>query len=599
MSKLRNSLVNENLSPEYLKDLDMDQLEEFCAQIREQLIEIISKTGGHIGVNLGVVELTVALYYVFDLLEDSIVWDIGHQVYIQKMLTGRTNLLREIRKNGGSPGYAFKDESPFEKVTSSHAGASLSLGLGIALAKQKKKDNSISISVIGDGSLVEGVAQEALNHLAVEKSKQLIVLNDNEIALDDNFGGIHEYLCSRKLNTDKNETYFSSLGVSYIGPIDGHDVRLLVHEFEKIKKTISEPTILHIKTEKGKGLEFMADNSPVKIHWNFPFDPKTGENTESPKAANYAKFAGAAIDELLSDEEQAILITPATLQNSGIYQVHQKHKSKSYDVSLAEQHALTLGAGFALEGVKPIVCFEATFFQRSFDQILHDVCVNNLPLLAICARSGHTGLDHLTHHALNDISYLRSVPNLNIKMSATSEHLKNLIKNEFYSLSAPTLILYPYANALDDVLNEDIFDINLDPQEKIEEDFILILSTGAQNKNAEALNNKLVKTSNILAKHVVITEIVPLNPSVVNLIQKAKYIITLEEGYLEAGFGSMILENIDNFNSNAKLHRVGFKKEFILHGTRDYIYKKYNLDYEFVHNEIKSKWGDIFNNATC
>ena len=316
MSKLRNSLVNENLSPEYLKDLDMDQLEEFCAQIREQLIEIISKTGGHIGVNLGVVELTVALYYVFDLLEDSIVWDIGHQVYIQKMLTGRTNLLREIRKNGGSPGYAFKDESPFEKVTSSHAGASLSLGLGIALAKQKKKDNSISISVIGDGSLVEGVAQEALNHLAVEKSKQLIVLNDNEIALDDNFGGIHEYLCSRKLNTDKNETYFSSLGVSYIGPIDGHDVRLLVHEFEKIKKTISEPTILHIKTEKGKGLEFMADNSPVKIHWNFPFDPKTGENTESPKAANYAKFAGAAIDELLSDEEQAILITPATLQNS-------------------------------------------------------------------------------------------------------------------------------------------------------------------------------------------------------------------------------------------------------------------------------------------
>jgi 1-deoxy-D-xylulose-5-phosphate synthase len=247
-----------------------------------------------------------------------------------------------------------------------------------------------------------------------------------------------------------------------------------------------------------------------------------------------------------------------------------------------------------LEGIKPIVCFESTFFQRSFDQILHDVCVNNLPILVICARSGHTGLDHLTHNALNDVSYLRSVPNLNIKMSATSDHLTNLIKTEFQNLSAPTVILYPYANTLEDIVSENSLDINITPQQKNEDTFSLILSLGGQNKNAEELHKKLLETSNCNSQHIVITEVQPLNPNILDLIQKAKYIITLEEGYLEAGFGSMILEKINDLNLDVKLHRVGFKKEFILHGTRDYIYRKYNLDYESILRELQFKWGDLF-----
>ena len=400
------SMLKEDMDPSYVKQFSIDQLPEFCNQIREKLIDIVSKTGGHIGVNLGVVELTVALHYTFDFPDDSLIWDIGHQVDIHKMLTGRLKKLESNRVNEGSPGYSFHHESKFDRVTSSHAGASLSLGLGVAISNKMLNNEQYSISVIGDGSLVEGSSQEALNHISVENCKMLIIINDNERAIEKNFGGLHEYFKTRQIDTHVDETYFSSLGIPYEGPINGHNVIELVERLRKIKDNLHKPTILHIKTTKGKGLEIMLEDNAVKLLWNFRFNPKTGDNIESPRSTGYAKFAGDAIEKILSENSRSVLITPAVQSSTGIVNAFNKFPDRCYDVSLAEQHAITLGAGFALEGIKSVVCNESTFMQLAFDQIHHDVCVNNLPILIIAGRSGHTGLDHVTHHGLHDLTYL-------------------------------------------------------------------------------------------------------------------------------------------------------------------------------------------------
>ena len=354
-------MIKSVMHPEYVKEIELESLPEFCDQLRDELIKIISVTGGHIGANLGIVELTVALYRVFDFPKDSLIWDIGHQIYIQKMITGRLENLKEIRKNGGSPGYANHFESEYDRVTTSHAGASLSLALGVGIANRLNNNASHSIAVVGDGSYIEGSIQEAINHMAVEKCKTLLILNDNEIALDANFGGLHEYFKSRKINTNKEETFFSSLNIPYSGPIDGHDVLGLVSKLEEYKNNLNTPQILHIKTVKGKGLEDMATKSPVRIHWNFPFNPKSGENTEFPKAKSYAAFGSEAIQKIMENNPDAIFVTPATLQNTGTFNVFHNFPERSFDVSLAEQHSMTLAGGLALENKKPILCFEATF----------------------------------------------------------------------------------------------------------------------------------------------------------------------------------------------------------------------------------------------
>ena len=587
-----SKLIKEVMYPDYVKQLQRDELPEFCDGIRSELINIISKTGGHIGVNLGVVELTVALYRVFDFPKDSLVWDIGHQIYIQKMLTGRLGKLQEIRQNGGSPGYAYSDESEYERVTSSHAGASFSFGLGVALANSMDNDPAMSVAVIGDGAFVEGSAQEALNHLAVEKCRMLIVLNDNEMALDNNYGGLHEYFKSRQIGKDSPETYFSSLGIPYAGPIDGHDVLGLVDELTALRTSISEPTVLHIKTVKGKGLEKMAEKSPVRIHWNFPFNPETGENTEFPKAKSYAAFQGEAIMEIMAENPEAVLISPATLQNTGTFKTFHAFPDRSYDVSLAEQHSMTLAGGFALEGKKPILCFESTFMQRVFDQLVHDICINNLPVLVVSARSGHTGLDHLTHHSLLDISYLRSVPNLRILYPATTQGFFECIKSEYDNLAQPTVVLSPYGNMLDDCDPG----MNVDTDESINVNQAargIILSVGPQNMNATKLKAKLADL-NIDFEHLAVTQIQPLAPKLLSILSNYEYVITMEEGVLPGGFGSLILEELSDVNSGAKLMRVGFDKEFVQHGTRDYIYKEKGLDPISVSERMSLKWPELF-----
>ncbi|MGR3176462.1 MAG: 1-deoxy-D-xylulose-5-phosphate synthase [Candidatus Anammoxibacter sp.] len=588
----KSVLIKEIMYPDYVKGLQLELLPQFCNELREKLIEIISETGGHIGVNAGIVELTVALYRIFDFPKDSLIWDIGHQIYIQKMITGRLNLLRQIRKNGGSPGYAFRAESEYDRVTSSHAGASISFGLGVAIANRLRKNELYSLAVIGDGALVEGSSQEAINHLAVETGKFLIVLNDNEMALDNNFGGLHEYLKKLQPSNNEKETYFKSLEIPYFGPVDGHDVIGLVKTLEKIRCDLKQPAILHVKTIKGKGLEKMANASPVRIHWNFPFDPKTGKNTEIPKAKSYAAFAGETIDDILKNDPESVLITPATLQNTSTYQAFCNNREKSFDVSLAEQHSITLAGGFALQGMKPIVCFEGTFLQRGFDQLLHDICINNLPVMIIVARSGHTGLDHITHHSLFDFSYLRCIPNLKIVFPATHKTLGPTIKEEYVNLKGPTLVLYPYGNILDDPSEEMLTDQN-SIITKSKEAKGLILSVGTQNKNAVELK-KLLNNEGKVFDHIAVTNIAPLMQRIVDHVQQYPNIVTMEEAVVDGGFGSSILEVLQKHDVLSRVLQIGFPKQFIEHSTRDYIYKKYNIDAASVLITIKERWSDIW-----
>lgn len=585
-------LIKENMYPDYVKSIPEKDLPLFCDELRQKLIEIISRTGGHIGVNLGIIELTVALYRIFDFPQDSLIWDIGHQIYVQKMLTGRMNLLWEIRQNGGSPGYAFKEESKYETVTSSHAGASLSLGLGVALANNLKQNDAVSVAVIGDGAFVEGSAQEALNHLAVEDGKFLVILNDNEMALDTNYGGLHEYFKTLQVGGNKHDTYFTSLNIPYSGPKDGHNVIELVHTFEEIKNSINKPTVLHIKTVKGKGLEEMAEKSPVRIHWNFPFDPETGQNTEFPKAKSYAAFAGETIMEIMEQDENAVLISPATLQNTATYQVFKKYPERSFDVSLAEQHATTLAGGFALRGMKPILCMEATFMPLAYDQIIQDLCINNLPVLIVAARSGHTGLDHLTHHSLFDLSYLRCVPNLKVLYPADNTQIPDFIRDSYTNLNQPTLILYPYGNTLHDPEKDfqcDLDDVFIKPQNVRG----IILSVGTQTKNALELQ-KLLGQEGVHFDHLAITNISPMLDGFKKHIVQYDYIVTMEESYLEGGFGSAVLEVVTDANATAKVKRVGFPKNYIAHGTREYVYEKYGLDADSVMRSLKTEWLELW-----
>jgi len=586
------SLLKKNMDVDYIKSLDLKLLPQFCGELRNELIDIVSQTGGHIGVNLGVVELTVALYRTFNFPKDSLIWDIGHQIYVQKMITGRLEKLKTNRKNGGSPGYSFRDESIFDRVTSSHAGASISFALGVAITNRIKKNDLISIAVVGDGGFIEGSIQEAINHMAVDNSKMIVIINDNERAIEANFGGIYEYLKKRKIGTTEKETYFSSLGIPYYGPVDGHDVITLIDKLNEIKKNLRKPTILHIKTIKGKGLEKMAAQSPVKIHWNFKFDPKTGHNVESPRAKGYTAFAGEVIDKILTNYSESVLITPAVQSSTGINDVFLNHREKCFDVSLAEQHSLTLGGGFALEGMKPIIAMESTFMQRAFDQILHDICLNKLPVLIIAARSGHTGLDHVTHNALHDLAYLRCIPNLRIIYPASTEDLKESILTEFINLKQPTIILYPKADVLDDPT--ETFHIDKDVKiQKSAKAIGLLLSIGPQNKNAIELKHILENDGKIF-DHVAVTQIAPLSNTIMNLIPKYNYVITLEEGVLDGGFNNVILEYINDNSLDCSVIRVGFPKQFVEHGTRDYIYKKFGIDANSLYEKIKQQWPEIW-----
>ncbi len=576
-----------SLNVSKLKKIGKNELPNFCKSFREELIKITSNTGGHVGPNLGVIELTVALYYVFDFPKDTLIWDIGHQTYVQQLITNRYKKLITIRKDGMAPGYSNANESKYDTVTSSHAGSSLSLAIGVNHANFLNKNKNFSIAVCGDASFVEGSIQEALNHMPKAHDRLIFIINDNETAIDNNWGGYHDYFKKNKPNKIK-KSKFQYLNIDYYSTIDGHNVVQLVNFLKKIKLK-KKKCIVHIKTKKAKGLEKMASSKDDKLHWHTSFDMDSYISKEMKNSIGYEKFVDNSMVKILNkkiSKKKIFIITPAVRGNAGFNNTFKIFKKNTLDVSIAEQHAITFACGMALKKFKPIVGMESTFMIRSLGQIKHDICINNLPVLIMAARSGHGGADHITHNALKDLSYLRCIPNLNIFFPYNSKDIKKFVNKLSGKVNGPTILLFAKGNTDDDIHTKYVCDSDHIDNLKGKN---LVLSIGAQNKNAQKLT-ELMNRNKFSTDHIVVRNINPFSQKLIKNLKKYKNIITLEEHVLDGGFGSLILEkaNENNLLNKINIYRFGFKKNFIEAGSRDYIYKKHNLDFKSIYKRVKS-----------
>jgi 1-deoxy-D-xylulose-5-phosphate synthase len=586
--------------PSDLKGLDADQLKELADEIRAHLIASQARTGGHIGPNLGVVELTLALHYVFDSPNDQILWDVGHQVYVHKMLTGRLDSLKTMRQDGGSPGFPCRAEGPHDLIDSSHGGETLSLALGLAISSKLRGTRRMPIAVIGDGALPEGVAQEALNQIGDEQVRMLIVLNDNDRSIDASIGAIHNYLTRLRPGGDVPETLFSSLGIDYVGPIDGHDLDVLVPALQGLQE-IDRPTILHVKTEKGRGLPYAADNA-IHMHFSFPFDPETGEVVTQPNEPGIfykpsspfnTATLGGKICELVKGDPDLVVISPATRGALELHQVFREVPDRCFDVSMAEQHAVALAAGLAGGGMKPMVCFQSTFFQRSFDQLVHDVCANELPVLFLLARSGLAGLDHSTHHSPLDLSYLRCVPNLRILFPTDHSEFQSMLESMVEPwVAGPTALLLPYGT-VEEVEPSDEERALLTEDAFAGDNRAMVLASAGRIRGALGLKRALAARGIGLGVLPVVS-IKPLDEELMSRVfDRYDRVVTMEENVADGGLGGAVCEFAADHGFRPDIIRVTLGDRFVEHGTRRYLYERYRMDEPSILARMEDRWPDL------
>lgn len=571
--------------PRQIKRLRQPELLTLAKDVREFLIDSVSKTGGHIGANLATVELTIALHYVFGSPKEAIIFDTGHQGYTHKILTGRASLFPTINRYKGLSRFLTRSESPYDLIDATHAGTSLSTAAGLA----SNTKNTV-VAVIGDGSLVEGLAFEGLNYIAGTKLPIVIVINDNEMAIAKNVGGIKN-LTQGKGWQRRSAAYFEGLGYKYLSTKHGHNIDKLINLLKKAKKS-KGPIIVHVKTEKGKGLP-IAKNHPYKMHFSMPFDPKTGLGA-SPTilGKTYATIAAYELDRIMHKDKKVMIITPATPYASNLDSLIAKYPKRIIDVGMAEQHALSMAAGMALSGLKPIVCFQTTFMQRAFDQLLHDVAFMDLPVTILGVRSGFAGYDGPTHHGVFDLSYLRAIPNLKIVYPSDSADMSSTIKNRLSDPQGPMVILHPY---------EPISK----PEPKVGKRYGgatvfsngkdgLILCLGNTLNNAHKIRVELQNRYSISFGLICVTSIKPLlKDLLISTIKKSRRILTMEEGTLQGGFGSSISEFIADNDLKASLLRIGVEDKFISAGNKEECSKEAGLNPDSIISKMIKKWPEL------
>lgn len=604
--------------PEDLKKLNEKDYKVLSDEIREFLIDSVSKTGGHLASNLGVVELTLSLFKAFNFDKDKIVWDVGHQSYVYKILTGRKEGFKKLRQYNGMSGFPKRSESKYDYFDTGHSSTSISAALGIARARDLKKENYNVISVIGDGALTGGMALEALNDVGFRKTNLIIVLNDNQMSISKNVGGLSRYLNKlridpgyNKLKTDiysslentnlgKNiavkiskvkdsikqlivpSMFFENMGVKYIGPIDGHDINAMTDVFLKAKE-INEPVIIHVLTQKGKGYA-LAEESPSKYHGVGPFNLESGESNVSPKNS-YSKAFGKALINLGAQDEKIVAITAAMPEGTGLRCFSQKYKDRFFDVGIAEQHAVTLAAGMASNGLKPVFAVYSTFLQRAFDQLLHDVCIQNLPVVFAIDRAGIVGEDGETHQGINDLSYLSMIPNIHIVAPKCLEEVEILLKWAL-NKNSPVAIRYPRGG---NIIN------TLTPIKEVVEGKWEIINKGS--KVCVISTGKMVQYA-MLAKDILYEK--GLNPTIINAtfikpidknllenIKKEGYnILTIEDNILKGGLGSAIKDYLSEINYKGTIRSLGYNDKFIPQGKVETLYKAHELDCESISRAI-------------
>jgi 1-deoxy-D-xylulose-5-phosphate synthase len=587
MSKI---LLDNISNPGDLRKLNHKQLPQLAKELREFIIDIVSTKEGHLGASLGVVELTIAIHYLFDTPNDLLVWDVGHQAYGHKILTDRKAVFHTNRQFGGIAGFPSRKESIYDTFGVGHSSTSISAALGMAIASNLKGETKKQhIAVIGDASIASGMAFEALNHAGVSKANLLIILNDNAIGIDPSVGAVKAYLT--RVKNDKRlaaqNNIIKALNFDYSGPIDGHNLPKILSELERLK-SVKGPKFLHIITTKGKGLQ-KAEEDQVTYHAPGKFDKISGERIKKDKS-NFTKYQdvfGKTVLELTKQNDKIVAITPAMLTGSSLKEMMTAFPDRTFDVGIAEQHAVTLAAGMATQGLIPFCAIYSTFLQRAYDQVIHDVALQNLPVIFCLDRAGLVGEDGATHHGVFDIAYLRCIPNIIIFAPRNEIELRNILYTAQLGLQHPIAIRYPrgYGN----IVNWQ------QPYQKIEigkgvclkkGNKIAVLSIGTIAKNVKEAIDFLENKTKI--SHYDMRFVSPLDEQLLHeIFKKHRTIITIEDGTIQGGFGSAILEFATEYSYPTKIKILGIPDEFIEHGSVFRLQLKLGLDAKSLAKQIR------------
>ena len=623
MHTITKNILETINSPADVKALSLEQLKQLAEEIRQLLISVISKTGGHLAPNLGVVELTLALHRVFTTPKDKIVFDVGHQSYIHKIITGRREQFSTLRQYGGLSGFPKRSESEHDAFGTGHSSTSISAALGMAVARDLQGEDYNVIAVIGDGSMTGGMAFEALNNAGTLHKKMIVVLNDNEMSISKNVGAMSEYLYQLRTGETYNKikhdiegwlknmefgtdvlkairrlkgsvkylmvptSIFEELGFTYLGPIDGHDLQGLTEVLQAAKK-IDGPVLVHVLTKKGKGYK-PAEESPNKFHGTGPFDIATGKKIANPNAPiTYTEVFGRTLTELANADKDIIGITAAMPDGTGMSTFAKAHPERFFDVGIAEQHAVTSAAGAAAAGMKPVAAIYSTFLQRAYDSVLHDICMQKLHVTLCLDRAGLVGDDGYTHHGVFDYAYLRSMPEMTIMAPKDENELRHMLKTAV-DFDGPISVRYPRGSGVGVSITEPMHSLPIGKAEVLREGKdVCLWAIGSMVQSALQAADKLAEQG-ISAGVVNMRFAKPLDEELL-LEYAAQYgkIVTLEEGVLQGGVGSAVLETLNaaKMLQKCQVLTLGIPDEFVLHGDKKLLFKDLGLDVEAIADKI-------------
>ena len=613
-------LLENITAPADFKRLSREQLPRLAQEIRERIIHVVSKNGGHLASSLGAVELTLAIHYVFDLPADTLIWDVGHQAYAHKLVTGRNRQFDTLRQYKGLSGFSKIKENPCDGFTVGHSSTSISAGLGICCAKYLNQDDSHVISVIGDGSMTAGLAYEGLNQAGDLKRKQIVILNDNDMSISRNVGALSSYLSrtfsAKYLQTMRNQfgaflkslprigedmykiakrseesfktfvtpgMLFEAFNFDYFGPINGHNLDHLIDILDNIKNAADSPVLLHVTTVKGKGYA-PAEKNPVYFHGVGSFAVDTGKTSASPgKIPSYTQVFGEQMVQLGKSYSNLVAVTAAMPEGTGLTEFGSQYPDRFFDVGIAEQHAVTFSAGLAAKGIRPVVTIYSTFLQRAYDQILHDVCIDAHPVVFALDRGGIVGEDGPTHHGLFDFAYLRTMPNMTVMAPADENELARMMKTAVLH-DAPIALRYPRGSAKGIPVSDPVLPLEIGKGKKLcDGDDLLIIAIGRGVSEALKAREKLA-SEGIYATILNARFVKPLDENLLlKHAGKCKNIITVEEHVLAGGFGSAVLELfMDKGLTGLCVKRIGIDDCFVEHGPQDVLRNAYKIDADAV-----------------
>ena len=623
--------LNEEIYPADIKKMNVHEMELLCTQIREKLISSVSETGGHLASNLGIVELTVAMHYVFNTPEDKIVWDVGHQSYVHKMLTGRASEFSTLRQIDGLSGFPKRNESIYDTFDTGHSSNSISAALGMAAARDFRGEDNSVIAVIGDGALTGGMAYEALNNAGVMDSSLIVILNDNAMSISRDHGGMSQHL--GKLRTSDKYTnfkhnlknalkqipgvggaianglesmrdavkymvvpgvLFEELGFVYLGPVDGHSIQELI-DVLRLAKSTKKPVLVHCMTTKGKGYR-PAEQRPDKFHGVSPFDPETGALRSSGKGKTWSDAFGEKICSMASSDKRIVAVSAAMIDGTGLAGFAKAYPDRIFDVGIAEEHAVTFAAGLAVSGMKPVVAIYSTFMQRAYDQILIDVCMQNLPVVLCLDRAGIVGADGETHHGVFDLSYLRHMPNMMLLAPSDQHELESMLD---YAVQhdGPCAVRYPRGKAVESIIDDaeqaEASENVWKPVARIVRggSDITIASEGKMTAVCLKAAEILKKNGNISCEVIDARIIRPMSSESIDLYRSSAFrtgcILAVEDNVTAGGYGSAV-EEIFAADEKVKVYKAGWPDMFIAQGTQAELEHRYGLDAEGIADRVRN-----------